>query len=158
MTATLTPAEQTALHETWEHIHRVRELLTFCINEMLSRSLLHDQSKLRSPELEGFAQCNGTLAGTTYGSEEYNARKKSTLLTALTSHYRHNRHHPEHFKEGIDEMNLIDVLEMFCDWMASSERHNDGNIRKSIEINGDRFDMSPQLIRLLENTADFFDR
>jgi hypothetical protein len=33
--------------------------------------------------------------------------------------------------------------------------HNSGNIRKSIEINADRFKLSPQLVQILENTADF---
>jgi hypothetical protein len=51
-------------------------------------------------------------------------------------------------------MNLIDLVEMLCDWKAASERHNDGNIRKSIEINASRFTISPQLVKILENTAD----
>ena len=50
-------------------------------------------------------------------------------------------------------MNLLDLIEMFCDWSASSQRHHDGNIRKSIEVNADRFGMSPQLTRIFENTA-----
>lgn len=49
-------------------------------------------------------------------------------------------------------MNLIDLLEMFCDWKAASERHNDGNLRKSIEINATRFGMSPDLVSIFENT------
>ena len=36
----------------------------------------------------------------------------------------------------------------------ASERHNNGNIRKSITINAARFKMSPQLVKILENTAD----
>ncbi len=54
----------------------------------------------------------------------------------------------------VNDMNLLDILEMLCDWKAASERHNDGNIRKSIEINANRFGLSPQLVRILENTAD----
>ena len=54
----------------------------------------------------------------------------------------------------INDMTLIDLVEIFCDWKASSERHNDGNIRKSIEVNTDRFGMSPQLVRILENTIE----
>ena len=50
-------------------------------------------------------------------------------------------------------MNLFDLIEMLVDWKAASERHNNGNIRKSIEINGNRFNMSPQLIRIFENTV-----
>lgn len=48
----------------------------------------------------------------------------------------------------------MDLVEMICDWKAASERHNDGNIRKSIEHNAERFGMSPQLTRIFENTAD----
>jgi hypothetical protein len=50
-------------------------------------------------------------------------------------------------------MTLLDLIEMLVDWKAASERHNDGNIRKSVEINGKRFEMSPQLIRIFENTV-----
>ena len=75
------------------------------------------------------------------------------MKPALEHHYAKNRHHPEHHKNGINDMNLIDLIEMFCDWKASSERQNDGNILKSIEINGKRFHMSPQLIEIFENTT-----
>jgi hypothetical protein len=51
-------------------------------------------------------------------------------------------------------MNLLDLIEMFCDWKAASERHNDGNLRKSIEINGQRFSMPPELIEIFENTVE----
>jgi len=46
------------------------------------------------------------------------------------------------------------LLEMFCDWKAASERHNDGNIRKSIEHNADRFGMPPILVQIFENSVD----
>ena len=37
------------------------------------------------------------------------------------------------------KLNLLDLIELFCDWKASTLRHNDGNIKKSIEINQNRF-------------------
>lgn len=58
---------------------------------------------------------------------------------------------------GIEGMDLLDLVEMFCDWKAASERHNDGNILTSITKNADRFGLSPQLVRILENTAKRFD-
>ena len=64
-----------------------------------------------------------------------------------------NRHHPEHHKNGIDDMTLPDILEMFADWKASSERQNSGNILKSIEHNSGRFNINPQLVKIFENTA-----
>jgi hypothetical protein len=57
----------------------------------------------------------------------------------------------------MNDMTLLDLVEMFCDWRAASKRHNDGNINKSIEISGGRFNMSPQLIKIFENTAKKLD-
>mgnify|MGYP001576204131 CR=1 FL=1 len=82
---------------------------------------------------------------------------RKDLAPTLAHHYAYNRHHPEHFKHGIKDMNLIDILEMLCDWKSSSMRHNDGNILKSIEINQSRFDFSDELRTLLENTAKWID-
>lgn len=61
-------------------------------------------------------------------------------------------------KSSINGMDLIQLLEMFCDWKASTLRHHDGNLRKSIVINTDRYGLSPQLVRILENTATVFDQ
>ena len=139
--------------DTMRHIERVRNLMNLFIKEILSRQELHDQSKLVSPELEAFTKSTPKLANLTYGSDEYYAEKKN-IDTAIQHHYAKNRHHPEHFKNGILDMTLLDLVEMFCDWKASSERHNDGNLRKSIEINGKRFNMSNDLIKIFENTIE----
>lgn len=54
-------------------------------------------------------------------------------------------------------MNLVDILEMLADWRAATERNQNGNIRKSIEINAEKYGISPQLRRILENTVrDYF--
>jgi len=50
-------------------------------------------------------------------------------------------------------MSLIDIVEMICDWIAAVERHDDGNIFKSIEINQKRFGYSDDLKNILINTA-----
>jgi hypothetical protein len=142
--------------ETNQHIYRVGELLNVCIKDLMDRAHEHDQSKLRSPEVEWFAKRNNTLAGVTYNSEQDKANKEF-LKVALDHHYARNRHHPQYHKNGVDDMNLLDLIEMLIDWKASSERHNDGNIRKSIELNADRFEISPQLVRILENTVKDLD-
>lgn len=79
------------------------------------------------------------------------------MKPALEHHYANYRHHPEHFVDGVNDMNLIDLVEMICDWKASTLRHNDGNLLKSIEINAQRFGMSEQLTQILVNTAKLFD-
>ena len=145
--------EQATNFITMRHIERVRNLLNTCIRDLMDRQEKHDQSKLESPEVELFTEYTPKLKETTFGSEEYNQYKKE-MSVALDHHYANNRHHPEHNKNGIDDMNLLDLVEMLADWKAASERHNDGNLKKSIEINGKRFEMSPQLIRIFENSID----
>lgn len=149
----LTEKEKITNYETLLHIEKVRNYLNKFVVEILDRAEKHDQSKLEQPEVGLFAEYTDKLAATTYGSSEYN-KFKEEMGPALAHHYGNNRHHPEHHKNGIDDMNLVDLIEMFVDWKASSERHNDGNIRKSIEINGKRFDMSPQLVKIFENSVD----
>lgn len=144
--------EKACNYETMRHIERVRNLLNQIAIELLKRGELHDQSKLESPEVEFFTEFTANLAELEYGSPEYTAQLNK-LKPALEHHYARNRHHPQHFKNGIDDMDLIDAMEMFADWKAASERHNTGNILKSIEKNADRFNMSPQLVKIFENTA-----
>ncbi len=151
----LSVEERATNSETSEHIRLVAKLLHVVVADLLRRADEHDASKLARPEVDGFATSK-PLAGMTYGSPEFDAEKKR-LSAALAHHYANNDHHPEHFKDGIGDMNLMQLVEMLCDWKASSTRHNDGNIRKSIEINADRFGISPQLVRVLENTVPLFE-
>ena len=139
--------------ETQKHINHVRDNLIKMIEMLLKRIQTHDATKLQSPEMEYFTKYTEALAGLTYGSDEYRACL-AEMKPALDHHYAKNSHHPEHYKNGIDDMTLIDLCEMLADWKAATMRHNDGNIRKSIEINAKRFDMSPQLVKIFENTVN----
>lgn len=112
----------------------------------------HDSSKLSSIEKELFDKYTPLLAGLTYGSKEFDDCKAG-MGPALDNHYAENRHHPEHFENGMSDMNLVDLMEMFCDWAASTERHNDGDIHKSIEINKKRFGYCDVIASIFHNTA-----
>lgn len=156
MTTAVDDAKRNAENvKTLLHIRRVTKLLHEVAIKLMRRADVHDQSKLTDPEVAAFAEAP-ELEGLTYGSEEYTASLKQ-LETALAHHYANNRHHPQHFKGGISDMNLLDIVEMFCDWKASSERQHDGNLRQSVADAGQRFDMSPQLIRIFENSIDIFE-
>jgi hypothetical protein len=137
--------------DTLKHIRLVRKNISLIIRELRLRGKLHDRSKLQKEEKAGFDAYTPKLAGATYGSEEYKNFLKE-LKPYLDHHYAHNPHHPEHYDQGISGMNLIDILEMFCDWYAATKRHNDGDIIKSIEINQKRFGYSDDLKAIFENT------
>jgi hypothetical protein len=140
--------------KTLRHIETVRNYLNACVRELLGRAESHDQSKLQSPEREMFDEYTPLLRASTYGSEEYKGFLNG-MEKALAHHYENNRHHPEHFEHGIKGMNLIDLLEMVCDWKSSTLRHADGDIYKSIEINQKRFGYSDETKSFLLNTASW---
>ena len=142
--------------DTLLHIKRVNELLIEAASELLRRGKVHDNSKLESPEKELFDKYTQGLANCTYGSKEYNDFKDQ-LKPALTHHYANNSHHPEHYENGMNDYNLFDLLEMFLDWKASSERQNDGNILKSIKINKQRFNYPDMIENIFKNTAILLD-
>jgi hypothetical protein len=144
--------DSTAELETRKHAGRVSQIIHWVIMELLKRADSHDKSKTESPEVEVFAEFTAKLKGVTYGSAEY-AGYLGAMKPALDHHYANNKHHPEHYPAGVAGMTLIDLMEMVADWKAASERHNDGNILKSIEVNTKRFDIAPQLAQVLVNTV-----
>jgi hypothetical protein len=138
--------------ETQKHIERVRHYIRIMTDKLTTRGVNHDVAKLESPEVELFAEYTPRLATMQYNSDEYKQCLEE-LKPALDHHYAVYRHHPEHFREGINDMNLIDIVEMLADWKAASERQRDGNLLTSIEQNAIRFKMSDQLKQILLNTA-----
>lgn len=140
-------------NETYKHKQMVSKFIDILFHEMLIRSVMHDNSKLEDFEANTFAIYTKKLAGTTYNSDEYK-EYLSEMKVALDHHYSNNKHHPEHYENGIKDMDLVDIMEMICDWKAATMRHNDGNIYKSIEMNQERFGYSDELKSIFKNTID----
>ena len=154
-------------YDTFAHKEKVKYYTKLCSRNIHLRGIIHDNSKLESPEKEIFDEYTPKLKNTTYGSKEYNQYKEE-MEKALEHHYDYNDHHPEYFDrryknrhdgspffEGLSGMNLMQLIEMACDWYASSQRHNDGDIYKSIEMNQERFGYSDELKSILINTISW---
>jgi hypothetical protein len=138
-------------NDTLEHIELVGAYLDEAAQILRNRGAVHDASKLQPPEKEGFDQA-AKLKNIVYGSEEYKASLKDLQLV-LDHHYAVNSHHPQHYPNGINGMDLFDLVEMFFDWLAATKRGENGDIKKSIEINKDRFQMDTQLVDIFSNTV-----
>lgn len=180
----MTKEERSTKEATMQHIGNVRHHLHCIIDALEERAASHDYSKLEDPEFDTFVKYTPKLATSTYGSDEYKQFLKE-MQPALDHHYAVNRHHPEHFKKyvcngcfeeyihepnvcckcgysqfqveaDVSQMNLVDLIEMLCDWKSATLRHNDGNISKSIEINRERFKIADQLAVILHNTVTMF--
>jgi hypothetical protein len=137
---------------TREHITKVANYLLLLADALEHRCDSHDSSKLEPPEKEIFDKVTPKLNSLHYGSDEYRA-SLAEMGPALQHHYAQNRHHPEHFEKGIAGMDLVDLVEMFCDWCAATERHADGDIEASVIANRERFGYDLILANIFVNTA-----
>ena len=144
-------------NETRKHQQEVSDLLIRFAQKLLVRAQIHDASKLHNPERDIFIEYTPKLKGTTYGSPEYKKYLKE-MKVALDHHYSKNPHHPECYQaDGIDAMNLMDIVEMLFDWYAATKRHADGNIFTSINKNEERFEIKSQLSQIFRNTIALFE-
>ena len=141
-------------NDTKKHIKKVKEFIGRFSKELKFRAKMHDKSKLSKQEKEYFDIYTPKLKDCTYGSEEYKQYLEE-LQVALNHHYKNNKHHPEHWEHGINNMSLVDIVEMLCDWKAATLRHNDGDLLKSIELNQKRFGYSDELKQIMLNEAKY---
>lgn len=138
--------------DTMDHMEKVTARIDQVVLDLRRRAMDHDNSKLMEPEKSGYDQLVIKLADCVYGSDEYKAALAEAKPT-IDHHYAANDHHPEHWPNGINDMSLLSIVEMLCDWKAASERTKQGSILQSLTVNAKRFGIDPQLARILENTV-----
>lgn len=139
---------------TMKHINRVAELMDMVAMQLIQRGNIHDASKLTPVEklpLDAMQYINDNEPPAPYGSEEY-IRRAKMLKPMLKHHYANNSHHPEHHENGVYGMTLFDVVEMWCGWVAASERGKESSV--NLTHAAERYQMSDQLKRIFANTYD----
>jgi len=134
------------------HIGEVRKNILSIVQKLSERAIWHDRTKFVEPEKSMYDTYVPKLKEHKYGSREYEQDLKE-MSFALQHHFEHNRHHPEHFENGVTGMNLVDLTEMLADWAASSKR-SDTSLSEGMEINKKRFGISDQLFEILQNTVE----
>lgn len=137
------------------HIDRVVYWLARFRHEMALRARAHDASKLAEPEKSMFDKFTWRLAHTEFGSEEYKAQLAEMNQTALPHHYAANRHHPEHFENGVNDMTLVDLVEMYSDWLAACQAKG---VTVDLDKLAERFGIGPQLAGILYNSLVELDK
>jgi hypothetical protein len=125
--------------------------MSWFIANLDNRAETHDLSKFESEELSVYEKVHANIY--INGSPEHNELLK-LLKPALDHHYLKNRHHPEHFENGIAGMNLIDVLEMFCSWMTTMHEYDFEDVKKSLIKSADRFKIDDLFLSVMINTAE----
>jgi hypothetical protein len=142
---------------TYAHILEVGRLMSVLTAEMSARALTHDKSKMLVEDARIYARMAKEMSGLPYGTPAYKAVFEKYRLF-IRNHHISNRHHPEYFSDGIRGMNLVDLSEMLCDWIASRSKNRGGSILRSIDVGQKRFGFSDELRAVLLNTVVSFFR
>lgn len=130
------------------HIGRVQKFMRDFSTQIIDRSKWHDMSKLGEPEKTVFDIWTPRLKELEFGSAEYNAAI-AIMGAGLKHHYQNNRHHPEHYENGVNGMTLVDIIEMVSDWMAAAQAKN---THIDLAYLAKRFNLSDQLVEIIANT------
>lgn len=144
----------TAQIATEKHIARVLELLADAALELIKRGYIHDRSKFDPIEMGPLQDMQNLIdreGQAPYGSDEYK-RRTALLGPMLAHHYANNSHHPEHYPNGVNGFDLFDLMEMFFDWKAASERGEESAMHLTTACT--RYNINPQLQEIMQNTAD----
>jgi hypothetical protein len=116
---------------------------------LIKRGIKHDLSKFSKEEFEYIYNLSVRGKNVKFGSKEY-YKLVDSVKSAKLSHSQKNRHHFE-YHNSVNDMDLIDIIEVLCDWLAATKRQN-GNIYKSIIINQKRYNLSTELTNFIKNT------
>lgn len=139
---------------TYKHIARVRQLLGEFAIEMIKRGDRHDASKFEPVELEPLQRMQDLIdreGPAQFGTDEY--KRRTDMLGDMIVHHRaNNSHHPEFDPRGVGGMDLFDLVEMFYDWKAASERADSDVMH--LEVACDKYQIDPMLRAILTNTAN----
>lgn len=139
---------------TINHINVVRENLARFVVQLIQRGEIHDDTKLRDPEktlLDAMEYVNVNEGNAPYGSPEY-IKRTAILKPMLKHHYAAWRHHPEFHPNGVNSMNLVDIVEVISDWQAASQRNKEPEM--NITAACERYGINEQLKQIFINTAE----
>lgn len=151
----ITPEEcyhQRAVEVITAHRALVKDWMIEEVRSLLCRADQHDLSKFSPQEIGPLADMQrliDTEGQAPYGSAEY--KRRTDLLGPMTAHhYAHNSHHPEHFADGVAGMDILDIVEMLCDWKAASTRGGENAIGLTHSL--ERFGITGQMASVIRNT------
>lgn len=139
---------------TIDHIKKVQKKMEFFARCLYDRSMNHDSSKLKSPEILGWAAMDREPKYP-YGSYLY-YEKMARYKETFDHHYSVNRHHPEHYTDPNHQMTIIDLLEMLCDWFSYKDNFTWEEGYDRIIEQCTRFNFSDSIQSLLLNTFKEF--
>lgn len=117
-------------NRTNEHICRVkrnmllmRDYKGLSENALKKRGECHDASKFNLPERKPYIYLSWWHKCKNEGIDyNYPANVETEVNAAIEHHKKINLHHPESHKD-VNDMELLDIVEMVCDWTAMAQEY-----------------------------------
>lgn len=99
------------------------------------RAKIHDNSKIScEEELQALSRIINDKSSLVDSSKQLSPIKQD----AIKLHWKHNTHHPEHYKT-VKDMSKLDIMEMCCDWHARSTQYKTDFLKFVEDRQKDRF-------------------
>lgn len=119
-------------------------------HELTLRAANHDQSKFSEPELTPYIWLNWNYHCTTNNIPfELPRGMDQKIRDAKFHHVYNNRHHPEWHLDP-NEMTIVDLIEMVCDWKAVGQEFGEKSlVGYADRVLGKRFNFSQKKINLI---------
>lgn len=136
------------------HKNNVEKKMESLCLDLAQRARDHDNSKLESPEYFAWKKMDEEPRYP-YGTPEY-FDKKRRYDYVFQEHYKNpkNRHHPEHWPNGVEDMNLLDLIEFLCDMFSYKEANiSYSEAVEMLQTQVKRFKISDDLAWILLNTV-----
>ena len=142
--------EMQSLLTMMRHRMAVQHGLNSISSELEKRAIVHDESKFRLDEFDGFVRVNAAARKHEFGSDELKAVLKSE--TCVDLHKGRNAHHPEHH-DDIANMSFLDIIEMTIDWWAASVTYGQTKLKDSLPVLLGRYEFTEGQVWLIKQVV-----
>lgn len=122
--------------------------------ELTERAIEHDQSKFSEEEREGYIWLTWMYQNRAVSQPNF---IRNRVEKSLQRHRQSNRHHPEAHSNPND-MSLLDLVEMVCDWTAVAQQIGESSALAWARANIKRWPFSAASQEKVFNIIDELDR
>ena len=143
---------QEYLEKNKAHIAEFQQAIDTLTEKLKQRAKTHDASKLKEPELTQYTEAEEKLENFKPGSKSYlTFAQKHHII--FSEHFKKNPHHVEHFKNGFNDMTLLDLIDVLTDWRLDC---GDEDWNKFVDDRKEFYGMDNQVVSIFKNSKDIF--
>jgi hypothetical protein len=141
-------------HDIIDHKEKVGKNLLKIQTEIGRRMYSHDNDKIANDTIfEVYEQYNSKLRNEKYDSPEF-LKYAKIMRPAVQLHTSKNRHHFYDKSNQIknEEVDLIDLIEVLCDWIGATERNPNIDFKEALEYNFEKYNIPKEWRIIMLNT------